>query len=559
MEELLREDHPVTEELNLPVPLTPFWMRRAEFWKAEADRLAVLNSELLAENERQARLIADLQGQAEALTAKVKDLAHRVFGRKTEKETSAAQDRPEQESSTTDDPGSSKEGAPCRGQKRGAPGHGRRRHPELPTTEEIRDLPDNQKHCPRCGLPFDLLPITEPSEQIDWIVRLERRVTRRLCYRKTCQCPDTPGIITAPPPPKLIKKGLFTVDFIVKLLVLKYLLSMPMNRIRGYLRLEGLTLANGTLTGVMQGVIPFLEPLYSAIRARNAASGFLKADETGWKVFIETAGKTTRRWWLWVFVSSDTAAFILSPSRSSETPKKHLSIDQGEDNPVEKILRIMLTDFFSAYRVLKDVLHAWCWAHMRRKFIDAARGYQQLKDWSERWVDRIGELYRLNAIRRATKPDSPEWAEAEEKLRQFVEDEIYAAWVGELADPGTHHAARDALLSMQRQWDGLTLFLDFPEVPLDNNECERLLRTPVVGRKNFYGSGARSSGELAAMLWTILATAEMNHLNPIRFLSALLGACAESGGRPLAGPELERFFPWALSGEDAQAWGRDTS
>ena len=73
----------------------------------------------------------------------------------------------------------------------------------------------------------------------------------------------------------------------------------------------------------------------------------------------------------------------------------------------------MLTDFFSAYRVLKDILHAWCWAHMRRKFIDAARGYQQLKDWSERWVDRIGELYHLNDIRLATKPDSPEWAEAE--------------------------------------------------------------------------------------------------------------------------------------------------
>jgi hypothetical protein len=389
-------------------------------------------------------------------------------------------------------------------------------------------------------------------------VRLERRVTKRLCYRKTCQCPDIPGIITAPAPPKLIKKGLFTVDFIVKLLVLKYLLSMPMNRIRGYLRLEGLTLANGTLTGVMQSVIPFLEPLYSAIRSRNAASDFLKADETGWKVFIETAGKTTRRWWLWVFVSKDTAAFILSPSRSSETPKKHLNIDQGEDNPAEKILRIMLTDFFSAYRVLKDILHAWCWAHMRRKFIEAARGYQQLKDWSERWVDRIGELYHLNAIRLATKPDSPEWAEAESRLRRFVEEGIYAVWIKELADPSTHHAARDVLLSMQRQWDGLTLFLDFPEVPLDNNECERLLRTPVVGRKNFYGSGARSSGELAAMLWSILATAEMNDLNPILFLTALLGACAEKG-RPLSGPELERFFPWALSEEDARAWGRDTS
>jgi transposase len=558
MDELLL--HEVIEELNLQAPPAPFWMHGAEFWKAEADRLSAQISELLAENSRQARLIADLQGQIEALTAKVKDLAHRVFGRKTEKEVSTEKEQPEQETSVANNPpDNGQEGMPRRGQRRGAPGHGRRRHPELVTVEEIRDLPGNEKHCPQCGLPYHLLPITEPSEQIDWIVRLERRVTRRLCYRKTCKCPDTPGITTAPPLPKLIKKGMFTVDFIVKLLILKYLLSMPMNRIRGYLRMEGLTLANGTLAGVMQSVTPFLEPLYSAIRSRNAASGFLKADETGWKVFIETAGKTTRRWWLWVFVSPDTAAFILSPSRSAETPKKHMDAGEPQDPSLGKILRIMLTDFFSAYRVLKDVLHAWCWAHIRRKFIEAARSYQQLKDWSERWVSRIGALYHLNAIRLATRSGSAEWAEAEEKLRQFVEDEIYAVWVGELADPSTHHAARDVLLSMQRQWSGLTLFLDFPEVPLDNNECERLLRTPVVGRKNFYGSGARSSGDLAAMLWTILATAEMNNLNPILFLTALLHACAESGGRPLSGPELERFFPWALSGDDARAWGRDTS
>ncbi len=159
--------------------------------------------------------------------------------------------------------------------------------------------------------------------------------------------------------------------------------------------MEGLALANGTLAGAMQSVIPFLEPLYSAIRSRNAASGFLKADETGWKVFIETAGKTTRRWWLWVFVSKDTAAFILSPSRSSETPKKHMDAGEPQDVSMGKILRIMLTDFFSAYRVLKDVLHAWCWAHLRRKFIEAARSYQQLKDWSEQWVSRIGALYHL--------------------------------------------------------------------------------------------------------------------------------------------------------------------
>jgi transposase len=267
-------DRPVTIELDLPVSL-------AEFWRGEVDRLTALNSELRAENERQAQMIADLQGQVEALTAKLKDMAHRVFGRKTEKESSTAKDHPGNETAA--------ENSHCRGQKRGAPGHGRHKHPELPTVETVMDLSENEKHCPRCGLPFDSLPIMETSEQIDWIVRLERKVTKRLCYRKTCKCPETPGIITAPQPPKLITKGMFTVGFIVKLLVLKYLLAMPMNRIRGYLDMEGLTVANGTLAGVMQNVIPFLEPLYNAILARNAASDRLKADETGWKVFMETA------------------------------------------------------------------------------------------------------------------------------------------------------------------------------------------------------------------------------------------------------------------------------
>ncbi|MFA5384291.1 MAG: transposase [Eubacteriales bacterium] len=145
------------------------------------------------------------------------------------------------------------------------------------------------------------------------------------------------------------------------------------------------------------------------------------------------------------------------------------------------------------------------------------------------------------------------------KLRQFIEEGLHAALLNELADTKTHHACKGVLKTLQRQWDGLTLFLDFPEAPLDNNEAERLLRTPVVGRKNFYGSVARWSGEAAAMLWTILATAQMNGLNPILFLTALLNASAANGGQPLGGPGLDRFFPWALSEEDARSWGYNTS
>jgi transposase len=240
--QLRHNDLMVTEEMDPSLPPLSSWMKQAEWWRARAIHLSLENSVLRAENEKQALLITDLHGQVEALTAKLKDLAHRVFGRKTEKEPSTDKDHPDNETAVS-------ENSHCRGQKRRAPGHGRHRHPELPTVEVVRDLPENEKHCPICGLPFDLLPGAETSEQIDWKVRLERRVTHRPRYRKTCRCLQTPGIITAPPPPKLIKKGMFTVDFIVKLPVLKYLLAMPMNRIKSYLRMEGLILASGTLAG----------------------------------------------------------------------------------------------------------------------------------------------------------------------------------------------------------------------------------------------------------------------------------------------------------------------
>ncbi|HVA91174.1 MAG TPA: transposase, partial [Chloroflexota bacterium] len=103
---------------------------------------------------------------------------------------------------------------------------------------------------------------------------------------------------------------------------------------------------------------------------------------------------------------------------------------------------------------------------------------------------------------------------------------------------------------------GLTIFLDHPEVPLDNNEVERILRGPIIGRKNFLYFGKGWSAHLGAMLWRILATADCNELHPLTYLTAYLQACADNGGRPLSGPELDRFLPWALAPEDRAVWSR---
>ena len=83
---------------------------------------------------------------------------------------------------------------------------------------------------------------------------------------------------------------------------------------------------------------------------------------------------------------------------------------------------------------------------------------------------------------------------------------------------------------------------------------DRALRRPVVTRKNAYGSRTEAAARLAARVWTITATTEMAGLNPITYLTAYLDTCGRAGGKPLAGPDLERFLPWAATPDDLDAW-----
>jgi transposase len=103
------------------------------------------------------------------------------------------------------------------------------------------------------------------------------------------------------------------------------------------------------------------------------------------------------------------------------------------------------------------------------------------------------------------------------------------------------------LESLKNHWDGLTLFFGFPEIPLDNNCAERLLRSPVVGRKNYYGSGTEWSGRFAAMQFSILQTLSIWGIEPRRWLELYLGECAGRRGR--APEDVSSFLPWNLSRE----------
>jgi transposase len=110
---------------------------------------------------------------------------------------------------------------------------------------------------------------------------------------------------------------------------------------------------------------------------------------------------------------------------------------------------------------------------------------------------------------------------------------------------------RKVLAGMLAYWPGLTVFVEHPEVPLDNNEAERAERGPVVGRKNYYGSGALWSGQLAAMLFSLLATLRQWGLHEQQWLTGYLTACAAQSGAALS--DLRCWLPWSMTASERAA------
>lgn len=481
-----------------------------------------------------------LEQELDLVKAENKKLKADLFGKKSEKQTSA--DR----SNDLDDPQDQADTPKKkRGQQSTRGGPKRRDYSHIPVRDEFVELPEPECVCDRCGKPFIELKNTEDSEQVEIEIEVFRRRIRRKRYQKSCRCPGR-RTVTAPKPAKLIGKERYGISLWVHLLLEKFHSQRPIQRSIEQLGLHGLELSPGTITGGLKRIGPLLQPIYDALICRNVQSNYYQADETRWLVFVEKEGKNGYRWWLWVFVGEDTVIYVLDPRRSHDVPEAHFPA---------KAHGVLMVDRYSAYKAMQQVkdgnlILAFCWAHVRRDFIRVGKGYPELKDWALVWLRRIRDLYRLNRERCKHPPDSETFAVADTALRQQVEM-MRQALNEELAKSTLRDPCRSALESLKEHWSGLTLFVDDPRIPMDNNYSERLVRNPALGRKNYYGSGAEWSGHLATMMFSILETLKLWGLNPRLWLTWYLESCASAGGTTPA--DIEPFLPWNLSDERRSA------
>jgi transposase len=401
-------------------------------------------------------------------------------------------------------------------------------------------------------------------------------VHRRRRYRRRCRC-EGPRTVTAPGPPKAIGKGLFSNGFIAMLLVERYVAGRSQNSLVAGLARQGADISAATLVGTCAQAGALLAPLEEQIVARSRDSWHLHADETSWHVFTPDDGEGPARWWLWVFIGADSTCFVMDPTRAGAVLARHAGIDpdtgqlRPDDDGGPRRL-VISSDFYTVYasagKKTDGLTNLYCWAHIRRYFVRAGDANPtQLACWTQDWLDRIKALYRAHdeladAWNASVAPAPRHATQASARLADAYTawdtalDAIDTARRTQMKSPGLQQPATKALATLDREWDGLAAHRDYPMINLDNNASERALRRPVVTRKNAYGSRTDDAARLAATVWTVTATAEMAGLNVLTYLTAYLDACGHHGGKPLTGPDLQRFLPWTASPADLHTWAQ---
>src|SRR6266705_3364633 len=411
----------------------------ANYWRAQHARLV----------QREAALKA----QVEALEAQLRDLTQRLYGTKSEK------------SAASEALGKVNEVQPRkRGQQPGTPGHGRSDRSPLPVVVEVLDVSEAAKHCPQGGEALAPFPGVEGCDIIEVQVQAHIRRMHRPRYHTTCRCAQRPGIVTAPPVPRVIPKSPLGVSVWTMVLLDKYLYSRPTHRVCQELAHHGFPLSQGTITDGLQRLKVLFAPLMLVLYERQMTEKLFHGDETRWEVCEEIAGKTGHRWYLWVMQSASVVYYQMAPGRGADVPKGHFG--KLRKDLVEVVL---VCDRYSAYKNLalecEEMILAFCWAHVRRDFLKAARSWPELERWMCTWVDAIRELYRLNAARLAV------WEETlrlEQHPAAFVErhrdletqlSQMQARCEAPLPDPDLHLGKHKVLSSLHTHGDGLTVFV----------------------------------------------------------------------------------------------------
>ena len=264
-------------------------------------------------------------------------------------------------------------------------------------------------------------------------------------------------------------------------------------------------LSAGGLVAMWRRLAGILEPWYEQIAGEARKSAVLHADETGWRV----NGLT---YWLWCFANPDLCYYLIDRSRGSPALERFF---------IEAFDGVLVTDFWSAYNAVVANERQCCLAHLLRE-LEKVDQHNDSPEWKA-FAKKLRRLLR-DGIRLRKRPDfeptccEPAEPETYESRIRRMDQRLMDTARGEYADADARRLAKRLL----KHSDQLFTFLDYPDVPYDNNLAERMIRPAVILRKNSQSNRSEKGAATQAVLMSIYRTLKLRGHDPLKLISEAL-------------------------------------
>ena len=406
-------------------------------------------------------------------------------------------------------------------EKMTVPSFERRRPARRPLPEHLpreRIVYPAPSACPCCG-GTTLRKIGEDVTETLELVPRQWKVIQHVREKFSCRACE--AISQPPAPSHPIARGRAGPKLLAHILFSKYGLHLPLNRQSAVYAREGVDLDVSTLADWVGAAAATLMPLVEAIRGQVFAAERIHADDTTVPVLAKGKTRTGR---LWTYVRNDrpfggpdppAAVFFYSRDRGGEHPERHLA---GYAGLMQADAYAGFNRLYAADREGGPIIEAACWAHARRKFFDLAR-INQAPIASEA-VTRIDVLFAIEREISGLAPQQRVGVRTE-RSRPFVT--ALESWLREQrAKVSKNSETGKAIDYSLKRWAALTRFLDDGRLCMSNNAAERELRAIAVGRRNWTFAGSDEGGRRAAAIYTLIATAKLNDVDPQAWLADVL-------------------------------------
>lgn len=382
--------------------------------------------------------------------------------------------------------------------------------------------------------------ITETLDYVPGVLKIRRIVRPKYLEETISRITKKPKqrILIADLPGRPIPKGIAEAGLLAHIFVCKYIDHLPFYRtIQRFKRDYDWDPSRTTISGWFAACCQLLQPLYNLLKQKILDTDYLMVDETSYKVQEDgKAGKCFLGWfWLYEDPQSKLVIYDYRQDRSADSPltmlanfSGHIHVDGHSSYPVvERKLAIVLLV---------------CWAHARRKFVDA---YEYDKKGVDEVLQFINGLYKIEKELREEKAGHAKRLEARQQKSLPLLDKI-ALWMKENAIkyPPSSPVAKAIQYSAAR-WKELLVYTSDGKFEIDNNLVENSVRPVALGRKNYLFAGSHEAAQNAAMMYSFFTSCRRNEVNPFNWLKDVLQRIPDHSIK-----KLEELLPdqWVAAG-----------